>query len=113
MDIIKSMDWYTIEYLYPISFERFITTMFPNVGILSLSTLECYDTKKLYHFFDREGIYLTIEMYNPHQWGYTISLQNGFVFGPTQDSKTNREDTECAGFYECFKVLDKFLRDRL
>jgi len=107
------MDWYTIEYLYPNSFSRFIKTMFPNVGVLSLSTLECYDTKKLYHFFDKEGVFLTIEMYNPHQWVFTVSLQNGIVFGPTQDSKPTREDVECDGFCECFKILDKIIRDKI
>ena len=54
--IIKHMDWYVIEYLYPISFQRFKDTMFPNVGIISLSTLGLYDTKKLYQFFDKEGV---------------------------------------------------------
>jgi hypothetical protein len=106
------MDWYTIEFLYPKSFKRFTEKMFPNLGILSLSTLCCYDMKKLYHFFDREGVYLTTEMYNPHQWVFTISLNNGIVFGPTQDSRTNREDCECDGFCECFRVLDKKLRDK-
>ena len=49
------MDWYSIEYLYPSSFKKFTNVMFPNVGVLSLSTLEFYDTKKLYYFFDKEG----------------------------------------------------------
>ena len=51
------IDWYTIEYLYPESFKRFTNTMFPNMGVLSISSLEGYDIKKLYHFFDKEGIY--------------------------------------------------------
>ena len=85
------IDWYTVQYLYPKAFERFSNIMFPNVGVLSLSTLEYYDTKKLYHFFDKEGVYLTIEMYNPHQW--------------TQ--------TEYDGFIECFRILDKILNDRI
>jgi hypothetical protein len=50
-------------------------------------------------------------MYNPHQWVFSISLINGVVFGPTQYSKTNREETEIEGFLECFKILDKILRD--
>lgn len=107
------IDWYTIEYLYPNSFKRFSELMFPNVGVISLSTLGFYDTKKLYQFFDKEGVYLTIEMYNPHQWVFSVSLHNGIVFGPTQDSKTTREDTETDGFVECFKILDKILRDKL
>ena len=39
------IDWYSIEYLYPSSFKKFTNIMFPNVGVLSLSTLEFYDTK--------------------------------------------------------------------
>ena len=106
------MDWYVIEYLYPNAFSKFKTTMFPNVGILSISTLGFYDSKKLYQFFDKEGVYLNVEMYNPHQWVFTISLSNGIVFGPTQDSKKNREDVEYAGFVECFKIMDKIIRDK-
>ena len=44
------MDWYSIEYLFPKAFKRFAEVMFPNVGLLSLNTLEFYDTKKLYQF---------------------------------------------------------------
>ena len=107
------MDWYVIEYLYPSAFNEFKVKMFPNVGVLSLSTLESYDLKKLYRFFDSEGVYLTTEMYNPHQWVFSISLHNGIVFGPTQDSKVTRDETETNGFLECFKILDKILRDRI
>jgi hypothetical protein len=107
------MDWYVIEYLYPESFKRFTNTMFPNVGVISLSTLGLYDSKKLYHFFDKEGIYLTIEMYNPKQWVFTISLKNGIVFGPTQDSRPTREETETDGFLECFRLLDKKLKENV
>ena len=103
------MDWYVIEYLYPVAFERFKSVMFPNVGVISLSTLGLYDSKKLYQFFDKEGVYLTVEMYNPHQWVFTISLKNVIVFGPTQDSRTNREETETDGFLECFKILNKII----
>ena len=111
--IIKHMDWYVIEYLYPISFQRFKDTMFPNVGIISLSTLGLYDTNKLYQFFDKEGVYLTIEMYNPNQWVFSVSLKNGVVFGPTQESKPTREETETEGFIECFKILDLKLKDKI
>jgi len=107
------IDWYSIEYLYPNSFKRFISAMFPNVGVLSLSTLEFYDTKKLYYFFDKEGVYLTIEMYNPHQWVFSISLSNGIVFGPTQDSKSTRPEVEFDGFTECFRILDMLMRDKV
>ncbi len=101
------MDWYIIEYLYPNAFKRFIDTMFPNVGVLSISSLDYYDPKKLYRFFDKEGVYLNVEMYNPFQWVYAISLSNGVCFGQTQFSKNTREEVECDGFTECFKILEK------
>jgi len=101
------MDWYSIEYLFPKAFKRFAEVMFPNVGLLSLNTLEFYDTKKLYQFFDKEGLYLTLEMYNPNQFVFSISLHNGVIFGPTQNSKPTREETELDGFLECFRILDK------
>jgi hypothetical protein len=103
------MDWYCINFLYPSAFNRFGEVMFPNVGILSISTLEYYDVKKLYRFFDKEGIYLTIEMYNPHQWVCNISLANGVVIGTKNESKKTREEIEIDGFFECFKLLDKKL----
>jgi hypothetical protein len=99
------MDWYVVEFLYPDAFNRFKDKMFPNLGIISLSILECYDTKKLFGFFDKEGIYLTIEMYNPHQWVYSISLHCGVVLGPKQESRKTRIETEYDGFLECFKIL--------
>ncbi len=85
--------------------------MFPNVGVLSISTITTYDLKKLYRFFDKEGIYLTLEMYNPKQWIFTISLSNGVVFGPVQSSKETREEAESDGFSECFRILEKKLTD--
>lgn len=103
------IDWYCIEYLYPRAFVRFNETMFPNVGLLSISTINSYDIKKLYRFFDKEGIYLTVEMYNPKQWVYNISYNNGMVFGPEQSSKESREEIESDGFLECFRVLEKKL----
>lgn len=105
------IDWYTIEYLYPESFKRFTNAMFPNMGVLSISSLECYDIKKLYRFFDREGVYLNVELYNPHQWVYTISLHNGITFVPSQTSRYSREDIEIDGFNECFRVLDRKIRE--
>lgn len=107
------MDWYIIEYLYPKSFERFKNTMFPNVGVLSLSTLNLYDSKKLYQFFDKEGIFLNTEMYNLNQWGFTISIKNGIVICPTQSSTQTREESENEGFFECFKILDKLINEKL
>jgi hypothetical protein len=50
-------------------------------------------------------------MYNPHQWVCSISLHNGIVFGPSQSSKTTRNEIEVDGFLECFKVLDKKISD--
>lgn len=111
--IIRSMNWYEIEYLFPSAFKRFSEVMFPNMGVLSISTLETYDTKKLYSFFDKENIYLTIEMYNPCQWVFTISLHNGTVFGLTQDSTETREECEINGFFDCFKLLDKIKKDKV
>ena len=105
------MDWYTIKYLYPDAFERFAKSMFPNTGIVSLSTLYYYDTKKLYYFFDKEGMYLLIERYNKSIWNYTISLHNGVSLGPGENSKKSREECEEEGFLHCFKMLDKCIRD--
>ena len=105
------MDWYVIEYLYPNALNKFIKTMFPNVGVPCLSVLSYYDIKKLYSFFDKFGIYLTIETYTKDMWGYTISLNDGRVFSPIQELKKSREDTEIEGFYECFKLLEKKLEN--
>jgi hypothetical protein len=104
------IDWYMTQFLYPVAFKRFIDVMFPNIGIISISILEFYDMKKLYQFFDKEGIYLTTEMYKPNVWTFTVSLHNGIVFGPGNGSKTNREEIEYEGFLECFKILEKLLR---
>ena len=56
------LDWYFIESLFPKSLNLFSKTMFPNVGLPSLSVIQYYDIKKLYNFFDKNGIYLTVEM---------------------------------------------------
>jgi hypothetical protein len=85
--------------------------MFPNVGVPCLSVLSYYDIKKLYSFFDKFGIYLTVETYTKDMWGYTISLNDGRVFCPIQEPKTSREGTEIEGFYECFKLLEKKLEN--
>ena len=37
----------------------------------------------------------------------------GIVFGPTQESKPTRTQTEYDGFIECFRILDKILNDRI
>jgi hypothetical protein len=101
------MDWYTIEYLYPLSFNKFKESMFPNTGIVSLTVLEHYDLKKLYSFFDNHKIYLIIENLKPSQWAYTIST-NDIVFGPG-DFQNSREKIEENGFTECFRTLEKML----
>lgn len=106
------MEWYSIEYLYPLAFKRFVEVMFPNVGLITISILENYDIKKLYKFFDEEGVFLTIETYKPYQWVFTISLSNGIVVGPTKESKKTRENCEIEGFSECFRILEKKIKDK-
>jgi hypothetical protein len=93
--------------LYPAAFNKFVEVMFPNTGIESLSTLGVYDFKKLYSFFDKEGIYLIIEMHSKQTWDYCISLSNGFAFAGSTDAKKTREESEIDGFFECFRFLDK------
>ena len=104
------MDWYTVEYLYAKAFKRFAEVMFPNVGVLSLNTLEFYDVKKLYHFFDKEGVYMTVERIKKSHWEYSISLNNGIVLGQGTYSAPTREECENEGFVECFRLLDNKLR---
>lgn len=106
------MDWYLIEYLYPAAFNKFKEIMFPNAGILSLSTLDLYDNKKLFYFFDKQGIYLGVEVLQPNQWIYSVSLKNGIVYGPKQESKNSRDEIEIEGFTECFRILDNILRNK-
>lgn len=103
------MNWYNIKNTHPKSFLKFTEKMFPNVGIPCVSSLSFFDKKKLYGFFDDNGIYLNVEMYNPIQWSYTISLSNGFVLGITTVCKQNRDEIETEGFEECFKILEKRL----
>lgn len=104
------IDWYVIEFLYPMAFKHFTDKMFPNVGIISISTISLYDIKKLYYFFDKEGIFLTTEMLYLNYWVYSVSLNNGIVFGYGEESKENRYDIECEGFTECFRILENNLR---
>ena len=103
------MEWYTIEYLYPSAFKDFRNVMFPNVGLLSISSLETFDLKKLYGFFDKRGVYLNVEMYSPYQWVFNVSLKNGIVYGPSQETKETREEIEIDGFMECFRILEKIM----
>ena len=105
------MDWYTIEYLYPRGLHVFSKMMFPNVGLPCLSVLQYYDIKKLYKFFDKNGIYLTVEMMTRNNWVYSVSLNEGKIFYPCQNSQPNRELVEIEGFYECFRLLESKLKN--
>lgn len=100
------LNWRKIKEVYPRSYEKFVETMFPYVGVIGTSTLYLFDSKKLYYFFDKNGIYLTIERIGPNQWLYTISLSNGNVICPKQSSRESREEVELDGFLECFKILN-------
>ena len=104
-------DWYTIKYLFLNAFNKFAEVMFPNVGIESISTLEYFDIKKLYHFFDKEGVFLTVEMYTKDDWDYCISLSNGASFSGAKERKRNREEIEYDGFCECFRFLEKKIKE--
>jgi len=101
------LNWKKIKNTYPTSFEKFVDTMFPYVGVLSVSTLDLFESKRLYYFFDKYNIYLTIERIGHNQWLYTISLGDGSVVCPRQSSMQTRDEVEIEGFTECFKILDK------
>lgn len=104
-------DWYTIKYLFPNAFAKFAEVMFPNVGIESISTLEYFDIKKLYHFFDKEGIYLTVEMYTKNDWDFCISIHSNVNFSSSKERKRTREEIEIDGFTECFRFLEKKIKE--
>jgi hypothetical protein len=104
------LDWYVIEIFFPKSFELFSKTMFPNVGIPSISVLQYYDIKKLYRFFDKNGVYLTVEMLTKYHWIYNISMNDNCVMFPCQEPKHNRELIEIDGFFECFRLMEIKLR---
>lgn len=99
-------NWKKIKEEYPRSYRKFVDTMFPYVGVIGVSTLNLFDVRKLYYFFDKQGIYLTIERIGNDQWLYTISLYNGNVLCPRQGTQKTREEVENEGFMECFKVLN-------
>jgi hypothetical protein len=103
------LNWKKIKNEYPLSYERFVGTMFPYVGVLSVSTLDLFESKRLYYFFDKYKIYLTIEMIGPNQWLYTISLGDGTIICPRQTSMSSREEVEIEGFMSCFKTLNNFV----
>lgn len=108
------IDWYVIEYLYPESYKKFCEVMFPNVGVITPSILNNYDLKKLFQFFDNNGVFLNIEKCYQNQWIYHIIIENGL--GKTNvyanGIKTTRNEIEIDGFIECFKLLDKKIRSQ-
>lgn len=106
------MDWYVIQHLYPKAYEHFVNKMFPNTGIISNSILKFFDIRKLYSFFDKEEIYLTIEMYNPYQWVFSICNNYSVTFGPFNGSKESRLEIEIEGFTCCFQTLEKKITDK-
>lgn len=101
------MDWYEIEYLYPQSYKKFVESMFPNIGVISVSILKYYDLKKLFQFFDNQEIYLNIEMINMYLWSYNINCGNKTIFNSNDSFKKTRGEIEEVGFYECFRLLEK------
>jgi hypothetical protein len=104
------MDWYIIEKHYPKALTEFTNTMFPNIGLPCISLLSYYEIKKLYNFFDKNGIYLTVEMITKNNWVYSISLIDGKCIIPYQNVKENRELIEVEGFNECFKLLENKMK---
>lgn len=110
--IINYMKWRIIEEIYPMAYQKFVDCMFPNLGVPSVMVLEYYDIKKLYKFFDEQGVYLIVEMLRPKQWQFLVSFDNGIVVTPKSESKKTRDEIEIDGFYECFKLLDKILKDK-
>lgn len=101
------LNWKKIKVLFPHSYNRFVDVMFPYVGVIGLSTLYLFEVNKLYYFFDKEKIYLTVERFGVNQWLFIISLGDGGVVCPKQSSRNSREEIELDGFMECFKILNK------
>jgi hypothetical protein len=100
-------NWKKIQIDYPNAYKRFCEVMFPYIGVMGLSTLYLFDTRKLYYFFDKQKIFLTIERFGPNQWVYTISLSDGRVLCPYQESRNSRDEIESDGFIECFRIMEK------
>jgi|SaaInl6LU_22_DNA_1037377.scaffolds.fasta_scaffold108611_2 hypothetical protein len=103
------LNWKEIKRDYNRSYSRFIENMFPYVGVLCPSTLQSYDIKKLYYFFDDQYVFLTIERICVNHWVYTITLGDGKVYSSGRGDLTCREDAEINGFEECFSILEKQL----
>lgn len=106
------MDWYEIEYLYPKSYKKFVDTMFPNVGVVSISILKNFDIKKLYSFFDKEGFFLILELNQNQNWSFLLRKDN-WVIGNHCETKKTREEIEIVGFNYCFKQLEESLNSKL
>lgn len=100
------INWKKIRILYPHAYHRFVEVMFPYVGVIGLSTLYLFESKKLYYFFDKEKVFLTVERFGPNQWLYIITLGDGRVLCPDQESRNSRDEIEMDGFMECFRVLN-------
>ena len=47
-------NWKKIQIDYPNAYKRFCEVMFPYIGVMGLSTLYLFDTRKLYYFFDKQ-----------------------------------------------------------
>jgi len=101
------MDWYSVKFLYPLSFDKLIKTIYPNVGLVSIITLESYNIKQLYSFFDDEGIYLITDLISSKIWVYNISTTGNKTTGMSKNSKATRDEIEIEGFYECFNILEQ------
>jgi hypothetical protein len=99
------MDWYVIEYLYPNSFKKFVETMYPSMGLISISVLKNFDTKKLYYFFDKQGYYLILEINHLNQWSFTLK-KDKWVICDNNELKNSREEIEEIGFHYCFKQME-------
>jgi hypothetical protein len=105
------MDWYIVEYLYPESYNLFIKTMFPNTGLVSLSLLKNFDLKKLYSFFDKQEIYLILELNMSNQWNYIIKKNNTFL-SANSSTRNSRDEIEFDGFMQCFKHLELVINNK-
>lgn len=103
------LDWKFIETNHPVAFDKFVNVMFPNTGVPSLSSLTYYDIKKLYRFFDKFGIFLTVEMFTRDRWLFIITKGNGTVVSSQNINCGTREESEICGFIDCFEILEKRL----
>jgi len=105
------IEWKKIKNSYPHSYNRFVEVMFPYVGVIGVSTLDVFDTKRLFFFFDKQNVFLNVERLGPYQWIYTISLSDGRGSFPKQETRKTRDEMEIDGFHECFRVLNGELID--